>query len=124
MLLKFSPVFALLLTLSGTAVAAAEHHGTSAGQAKLASAESSLPLIDGEVKKVDKDAGKLTLKHGPITNLGMPAMTMVFRVKDAAMLEQVKNGDKIRFAADKVGGALTVMHLEPVDEAGKNPQVK
>lgn len=115
MLLKFSPALALLLTLSGTAIAAAEHHAAPAAQASVSAAESSLPLTDAEVKKVDKDAGKLTLKHGPLTNLGMPAMTMVFRVKDPAMLEQVKKGDKIRFAADNVNGAMTVVRLEPAD---------
>ena len=71
-------------------------------------------MTDGEVKKVDKDAGKLTIKHGPLTNLDMPGMTMVFRVKDPAMLDQVKEGDKIRFVADRVNGAITVVELKPV----------
>jgi len=71
-------------------------------------------LSEGEVKKIDKDAGKITIKHGPLANLDMPGMTMVFRVKDSAMLEQVKAGDKIRFTAEKVGGALTVTVLEAV----------
>jgi Cu(I)/Ag(I) efflux system periplasmic protein CusF len=71
-------------------------------------------MTDGEVKKVDKDAGKLTIKHGPLTNLDMPGMTMVFRVKDRAMLDQVKEGDKIRFVADRVDGAITVVELKPV----------
>ena len=70
------------------------------------------PMVDGEVRKVDKDAGKITLKHGPIPNLEMPAMTMVFRVKDRAMLDKVKEGDKLRFAADKVGGVYTVTAIE------------
>jgi len=68
----------------------------------------------GEVRKVDKEAKKITIKHGEIRNLDMPAMTMVFQVKDTALLEQVKVGDKIRFAADKVGGAYTVTKIEPV----------
>jgi Cu(I)/Ag(I) efflux system periplasmic protein CusF len=72
------------------------------------------PMTDGEVRKVDKSAGKLTLKHGPIPNLDMPDMTMVFRVKESAMLDQVKVGDKVRFAADKVGGQYTVVKIEPV----------
>ena len=72
------------------------------------------PMTDGEVKKVDKDAGKLTIKHGPLTNLDMPSMTMVFRVKDPAMLDQVKEGDRIRFVADRVNGAITVVELKPV----------
>ncbi len=70
-------------------------------------------LTEGEVRKVDKDAGKITLKHGPIANLEMPEMTMVFRVKDASMLDKVKAGDKVRFAAEKVGGAITVTQIEP-----------
>lgn len=124
MLLKLSPALALLLTLSGAAIAAAEHHSASAAQASVAAAESSLPLTDGEVQKADKDAGKLTIKHGPITNLGMPTMTMVFLVKDPAILDKVKKGDKIRFAADKASGALTVMRLEPAGEAGGDTQAK
>lgn len=69
-------------------------------------------MSSGEVKKVDKDAGKITIKHGPLANLDMPAMTMVFRVKDAAMLDQVKQGEQIHFVAEKANGALTVMKLE------------
>ena len=72
-------------------------------------------LTDGEIRKVDKDAQKLTIKHGPITNLDMPAMTMVFRVSDPAMLDKVKAGDKIRFVADKVQGAYTVIKVEPAN---------
>jgi Cu(I)/Ag(I) efflux system protein CusF len=71
-------------------------------------------LAEGEVRKVDKDAKKLTIKHGPIQNLDMPAMTMVFQVKDPAMLDQVKAGDKIRFQAEKIGGALVVTAVEQV----------
>ena len=67
---------------------------------------------DGEIRKVDKDAGKLTIRHGELKELGMQAMVMVFRVKDAAMLEQVKAGDKVQFTADRVDGALTVTALE------------
>ncbi len=70
-------------------------------------------MTDGEVRKVDKDASKVTIKHGPITNLDMPAMTMVFRVSDPALLDQLKSGDKIRFLAEKVQGAYTVMKVEP-----------
>jgi Cu/Ag efflux protein CusF len=69
-------------------------------------------LADGEIRRVDKEAKKLTIKHGPIQNLDMPAMTMVFQVKDSAMLDQVKAGDKVRFQAEKVGGAYTVTRIE------------
>lgn len=82
---------------------------TAPATAKSASATS---MTEGEVKKIDKDAGKITLKHGPLLNLDMPAMTMVFRVKDAAMLDQVKPGDKVKFIAEKNNGALTVTGLQ------------
>ena len=70
-------------------------------------------LSDGEVRKVDKDAKKITIKHGPLANLDMPPMTMVFQVKDPAMLDKVKAGDKVKFQAEKVGGAFTVTQIEP-----------
>lgn len=82
--------------------------------AQSASPGAAAVMTDGEVRKVDKDAGKITLKHGPIPNLEMPDMTMVFRVKDAAMLDAVKAGDKVRFTADKVGGQYTVTRIESV----------
>jgi len=69
-------------------------------------------MSEGEVRKVDKSAGKVTIKHGPLANLDMPSMTMVFRVKDPAMLDQVKEGDKIKFSADKIDGALTVTEMQ------------
>ena len=69
-------------------------------------------MVEGEVRKVDKSAGKVTIKHAPLPNLGMGAMTMVFRVADPAMLDKLKAGDKIRFQADTVKGALTVTKIE------------
>lgn len=98
--------------------------------ATAASAESAMPNMNansavtpgtdaqessGEVKKIDKETGKITIKHGPLQNLGMPAMTMVFRVKEPGMLDKVKEGDKIHFVAEKVNGALTVIKLEPAN---------
>jgi Cu/Ag efflux protein CusF len=75
-------------------------------------AQTALPQVEGEVRKVDLDAKKITLRHGEIKNLEMTPMTMVFRVKSDALLTQVKPGDKVRFTADKVDGALTVMSIE------------
>lgn len=69
-------------------------------------------LTDGEVRKVDKEAKKLTIKHGEIRDLDMPPMTMVFQVDDAAMLERVKAGDKIRFAVKKSGSNYVVTAIE------------
>jgi len=79
----------------------------------LATHHQQLPLADGEVRKVDKDAQKITIRHGPMPGVDMPAMTMVYRVKDAAMLDQVKAGDRVKFHAEKVGGAFTVTKIEP-----------
>ena len=69
-------------------------------------------LVAGEVKKINKETGKMTIKHGPLANLDMPAMTMVFRVKDPAMLDKVKVGDKINFAVERANGAITVTQLD------------
>jgi Cu(I)/Ag(I) efflux system periplasmic protein CusF len=78
-----------------------------------ASAFAQTTLTDAEVRKVDKSAGKITLKHGEIKNLDMPPMTMVFGVKDKTLLESVKAGDKVKFAADKdATGNLVVTAIE------------
>jgi Cu(I)/Ag(I) efflux system protein CusF len=69
-------------------------------------------MIDGSVQKIDQAAGKVTLKHGPIKNLDMEAMTMVFRVQDANMLKSLKVGQKIKFEADRVNGQITVTKIE------------
>lgn len=89
-------------------------HDAHSGHAAHASHQAASPaaLTDGEVRKVDKETGKVTLRHGEIKNLNMAAMTMVLRVQDPAMLEQVKVGDKVRFAADRVNGAVTIVQLE------------
>jgi Cu/Ag efflux protein CusF len=69
------------------------------------------PTTDAEVIKIDKASAKITLKHAEIKNLDMPAMTMAFRVADAKMLDSVSPGDRVRFAADKLGGSYTVTVL-------------
>src|ERR1700732_641477 len=70
--------------------------------------------VNGEVKKIDEAAGKITLKHGPIRNLDMfdETMTMVFRVRDPAMLKQVKVGDKVQFEADMASAGITITKLQ------------
>ena len=106
-----SLLIALALSVSVSPIGA-----HAADNASSTGADTSVPQVmtEGEVRKVDKDAGKITIKHGEIKNLDMPAMTMVFRVKDPAMLDEVKAGDKIKFAADNVNGSLTVVKLAPV----------
>ena len=86
------------------------HHKPAAGVSQPAQA-----LSEGEVRKVDKEAKKITLRHGPLANLDMPAMTMVFQVTDPAMLEEVKAGDKVRFQAEKIGGGYRITKIEQVN---------
>jgi len=71
-----------------------------------------LPLAEGEVRRVDKAGGKISLKHGEIKNLDMPPMSMVFQVNDKALLDKVKAGDKVNFTASQVNGDYTVMSIE------------
>ncbi len=86
---------------------AASHAG--APMAMAASAD----MADGEIRKVDMGSKKITIKHGEIKSLDMPGMTMVFQVKDPAMLEKVKAGDKVKFKAEKAGGAIVVTEMQP-----------
>ena len=67
---------------------------------------------DGQVTKINSKENKITLRHGPIKNLDMDSMTMVFRVKDPGLLTQVKVGDKVKFEADRVNGQITVIKME------------
>ncbi|OCK58244.1 copper-binding protein [Bradyrhizobium sp. LMTR 3] len=70
-------------------------------------------MVNGEVRKVDEAAGKITLKHGPIKNLDMEEpMTMVFRVQDPAMLKQVKVGDKVQFEAERAAAGITITKMQ------------
>ena len=107
---RLAPFFAAALLAAAPAHAASHHaaHPPAAGKA----AASAGALAEGEVRKVDKEAGKVTIKHGPLANLDMPPMTMVFRVSAPAMLDQLKAGDSIRFKAEKIGGTYTVTELQ------------
>ena len=69
-------------------------------------------MADGQVTKVNAVENKITVRHGPIKNLDMDSMTMVFRVKDPAMTKQVKAGDKIKFEADRVDGQITITKIQ------------
>ncbi|WP_432720108.1 copper-binding protein [Jeongeupia wiesaeckerbachi] len=77
----------------------------------LGAAQAQSDYTDGEVRKIDKANGKITLKHGDIKSLDMPGMTMVFTMRDAAQLDAVKPGDKVRFAVVNEGGKLVVTEL-------------
>lgn len=72
-------------------------------------------LADGVVLSVDRAAKNVTISHGPLYNLSMPPMTMGFQVADPMLLENIKAGDKVRFHVDVIGGAFTVMKIEPTN---------
>ena len=74
--------------------------------------QSASALTEGEVRRVDKDAKKITIRHGAMPKLDMPAHTMVFQVRDPSMLDKVKAGDKVKFDAEKVGGAFMITRIE------------
>ena len=94
-------------------VAAAQAASTPAGGMDLVVAQANATdMTEGEIRKVDKDTKKITIKHGEIKNLDMPGMTMLFQVKDAAMLDMVKPGDKVKFRAEKLGGGIVVTEIQ------------
>ena len=112
----------LILTamLTGAASAySASHAGAPmpAGEAKketpAAKPTDAADMAAGEIRKVDMENKKITIKHGEIKNLDMPGMTMVFQVKDPAMLDKIKPGDKVLFSAEKAGGAIVVTDIRP-----------
>jgi Cu/Ag efflux protein CusF len=116
---RSSSLFSTLIVSVGLALAAANasaqmqmNDHSQHNAAPATSQDDANALADGEVKKVDKDTGKLTVQHGPLTNLNMPGMTMSFKVQDPAMLDQVKAGDKIRLRVERINGAFTVTKLE------------
>lgn len=100
-------ILASLVLLSAVLV-----HGPVNAAHKVLLAQTEMARGEGEVRKIDKAGSKITIKHGPLEGINMPAMTMVFRPKDAAMLDNLKEGDQIKFTASRQGGAFT---LESVD---------
>ncbi len=107
-----------LIVCAAAAVVAPCAGAQSAGTAPLSSqrvaAASAAPATEGVVRKVDRQQGRLTLQHGRIENLGMPGMTMVFKAASPKLLDGLKEGDKVTFAADNVEGVLTVTAIEAV----------
>jgi len=101
--------FAVLAVPFATPVIAADDH---AGHGAMHAAAPANAMSDGVVKKVDKSSAMVTIAHGPLANIGMPAMTMAFRVKDISWLDQLKDGDKIRFMAEEIKGSLTVVKFD------------
>lgn len=115
-----STLFSTLAMSAGLALAAAsasaQTHDHAQHNAKPAALQDNAgALAEGEVKMVDKNAGELTVQHGPLANLGMPGMTMAFKVQDPAMLDKVKAGAKIRLRVEYLNNTFTVTRLETVD---------
>ena len=102
---KITAVFALAmgigLPVSGMAQTTMDH-------SKMDMSQPAASMTEGEVKKVDLEAGKVTIKHGPIKHMDMPGMTMVFNVKDKALLANVKPSDKVRFMVVNEGGKMVL----------------
>ena len=110
-------ILALATTLSSAATAQPASQPSRADNNAVAptstsASASTATMTDGEIRKVDKGAKKLTIKHGAIKNLDMPGMTMVFQVKDPALLDKVKAGDKVKFKADMIGGSVVVTEIQ------------
>jgi Cu/Ag efflux protein CusF len=109
-----------LLAVAAPALAQSHGHGhghdSQAAPVQLAQAATERPQVEALVRTVDKSARKITLKHGDIPNLDMGPMTMVFQVADPALLDKVKAGDTVRFTADKIKGAYTVLTIEPLSK--------
>jgi Cu(I)/Ag(I) efflux system periplasmic protein CusF len=105
---------AAVLSLPSTITAAqtAHDHAKHATTPRSA-ADSASVMADGEVRRVDKDNGKITLKHGEIKNLDMPPMTMVFNVKEKTLLENIRVGDKVKFSAISEEGKYIVVNIAP-----------
>ena len=105
--------FVSRLSVATLTVLSLSAHAQMAAPASGATQVSADAMTAGEVRKVDMENKKITLRHGEIKNLGMPGMTMVFQVKDPAMLDKLKQGDKVMFKAEKANGALVVTEIQP-----------
>ena len=104
---------ALLVGGFGLAMAASDAPTAPAVSVSATAAPGALAKLTlGEVRKIDTEQGKLTIKHGPIENLQMPGLTMVFKAADPAMLQKLQVGDKIEFAAEKANGAIVVTTVQ------------
>jgi Cu(I)/Ag(I) efflux system membrane protein CusA/SilA len=105
---------ALLISVAGPVLAQSMQMPMKAATPVSAASASAMPLVDGEIRKLDPATGLVVLKHDDIPNLAMPAMTMGYVVADRKMLEGVKVGDKVRFQAEMVNGKATVTELKAV----------
>ena len=106
--------FALMGTASAQTAepSSAPTETTAPAGAAQAQPASGAEMTEGEVRRVDKDNKKITIKHGPLKSLDMPGMTMVFGVKDDTVLDKVQPGEKVQFQAEKIDGKFVVTAIE------------
>jgi Cu/Ag efflux protein CusF len=102
----------ILLMFAALCASSAWSQAAPAQQVAQAKPMAAVPFTEGEVRKIDKDNKKITIKHGEIKNLNMPPMTMVFVAVDPSMLDKVHAGDKVRFKASEEGGKLMVTEIQ------------
>ncbi|MFM0412561.1 MULTISPECIES: copper-binding protein [Paraburkholderia] len=103
---------ALAAIVAAPAFAGDDMAGMDMSKPSASKMSSKTALTDAEVRKVDAATGMVTLKHGALENVGMPPMTMAFKAKDAAMVKQVHEGDKVKVRVENVNGTLTIVKLE------------
>jgi len=104
---RFANTLAAIVTTMVTLVSA-----TGVAHAQMEKKMDMSQMTDGEIRKVDKETGKVTIKHGDIKNLEMPGMTMVFTAKEKSLLDKIQAGDKVKFAVINDGGKLVVTDIQ------------
>lgn len=102
------------ISLAGAAMAGGNHGGRDHGESVAGLPTTGIDSSEGEITRIDKTAGKVFVKHGDMKKIGMFAMLMVFDIRDAAMLNQVNVGDKVRFTVERNGAQLTVTKIESI----------
>lgn len=113
LIVSFAALAAFGAVVTAPAFAGDDMAGMNMAAKPAAATESSnAALTDAEVRKIDAASGMVTLKHGALRNVGMPAMTMTFKAKDASMIKQIHEGDKVKVRVEDVDGTLTIVKLE------------
>ncbi|MDT8840170.1 copper-binding protein [Paraburkholderia fungorum] len=111
-LIIVSAVFCTASAFAGAALAADQMAGMMKTGAMDAASSADTALTDAVVKKVDPSTGMVTLQHGDLKNIGMSAMTMAYKAKDASMVKRAKEGEKVKVRVESVNGTLTIVKLE------------
>ena len=109
---KFKQILAISALILGVALPMSSFAQTAMEPGKMDMSQQAA-MTDGEVKKIDMEAGKITLKHGDIKHMDMPGMTMVFTARDKRLLVNVKPGDKVKFMVVNEGGKMVVTDIQP-----------